>query len=248
MMRMMGSEWIKIRRSALWLLAAASPVLAALGGMIDGGPEAGGGSEQWIAALQLMAVLHGLLFLPLLTGVFAAMLCRYEHIGGGWKQLLALPVSRTQVYVVKLAFILLLLGVTQLIFLAAYLGVGAAMDFEGPIPWEIVARSLLGGWVACLPLAALQLAVSVAWASFAAPLAINVIFTLPNLLIINSASYGPYYPWAQPLLAMMPNGAYGDGYGYGAFNVSAVTLFVVILGSFALFVAGGWLYWRRKAI
>jgi len=244
MVRMIRSEWLKIRRSVLWLLAAASPLLAALGGMIDGGPDAGGGSEQWIAALQLMAVLHGLLFLPLLTGVFAAMLCRYEHIGGGWKQLLALPVSRTQVYAVKLAFVLLLLAVTQLIFLAAYLGVGLAMGFEGPIPWEIVAGSLVGGWVACLPLAALQLAVSVAWASFAAPLAINVMMTLPNLLIVNSANYGPYYPWAQPVLAMMPQ----DAYGYGAFNVSAVTLFVVILGSFALFLAGGWLYWRRKAI
>jgi len=243
MVRMIRAEWLKIRRSILWLLAALSPVLAALGGMLNGAPE-GGGSGEWIAALQLMAVLHALLFLPLLTGVFAAMLCRYEHIGGGWKQLLALPVSRTQVYAVKLAFVLLLLAVTQVVFLAAYLVVGLAMGFEGPIPWEIVAGSLLGGWVACLPLAALQLAVSVAWASFAAPLAINVIFTLPNLLIVNSANYGPYYPWAQPVLAMMPH----DAYGYGAFNVSAMTLFAVILGSFVLFLIGGWLYWTRKSI
>jgi lantibiotic transport system permease protein len=246
MLRLISSEWLKIRRSILWLLALASPLLAALGGLIDGVPEGGGGVEsaEWIAALGLMSVLHALLFLPLLTGIFAAMLCRYEHIGGGWKQLLALPVSRTQVYGVKLLFIMSLLAVTQAIFLATLLAVGLALGFEGPIPWEIIAGSVVGGWLACLPLAALQLAVSVAWASFAAPLAINVIFTLPNLLIANSETYGPFYPWAQPLLAMMPHGEFG----YGAFQLSAVTLFGVILGSFAVFLLGGWAYWMRKAI
>ena len=35
---------------------------------------------------------------------------------------------------------------------------------------------------------------------------------------------------------------------FGAFGISAVTLFVIILGSFAVFFAGGWLYFTRKAV
>lgn len=113
-----------------------------------------------------------------------------------------------------------------------------------PVPWGVVLISIFGGWLACMPLAALQMAVSAAWSSFAAPLALNVIFTLPNILVVNSAEYGPYYPWAQPLLAMIPRAA--DN--FGALNGSLATLFIVIMGSLTLFLAGGLLYFQRKAV
>lgn len=246
MIRLIHAEWFKIRRSILWVLAVISPLLAAGAGMMDGittGASDASSTERWVTALAIMSVLHALLFLPLLSGVYAAVLCRYEHIGGGWKQLLSLPVSRTQLYVVKLLYILLLLAVTQLLFLGALLALGLALDFGGPIPWEIIGGSVAGGWLACLPLAALQLAVSTAWPSFAAPLAVNVILTLPNMMVANSLDYGPYYPWAQPVLAMAPFGAYG----YGAFNISSFTLYGVVLGSFLVFLAAGWLYFTRKS-
>src|SRR5690606_20910753 len=102
----------------------------------------------------------------------------------------------------------------------------------------------LSGWIAALPLAALQLFVSVVWSSFAAPLALNVIFTIPNMLIVNSEVYGPYYPWAQPLLSMLavsPD-------KYGAFNVPLETLLYVILGGFALFFTAGLTYFQRKEV
>lgn len=241
MTRMIRSEWVKLRRTVIWLLACVSPGLAVLVGLL-GARESTVGRSAWLEALSLMAVLHAMLFLPLLTGVFAALVCRYEHVGGGWKQLLALPVSRSQIYWTKFAFVMLLLAISQLLFLAALLAIGAILGFAGPVPWEAMARSAVGGWVACLPLAALQLGVSAAWSSFAAPLALNVIFTLPNMLVANSADYGPYYPWAQPLLAMMPL----REESFGAFNVSAVTLFGVIGASFVLFMAAGWTYFAKK--
>ena len=80
----------------------------------------------------------------------------------------------------------------------------------------------------------------------AAPLAVNVILTLPNILVVNSEDYAPYYPWAQPMLAMLPKGMGPSE--FGAFGLSAVALFGVILGSFAVFFAGGWLYFTRKAV
>ncbi|MCQ6561951.1 ABC transporter permease [Paenibacillus mendelii] len=245
MVRMFRSEWLKLRKSVIWLLAVVSPLLAALVGILSilDDAEIIGGSP-WLYALSMMAALHAMLFLPLLTGVYAALVCRYEHAGGGWKQLLSLPVSRSQVYLVKFAFIMLLLAITQLLFLAALLGIGLSLGFPGPIPWKEIIVACLGGWIACLPLAALQLAVSTAWSSFAAPLAVNVIFTLPNMLVANSAEYAPYYPWVQPMLAMMPR----DEMSFGAFNVSPVTLFAVIGGSFLLFLASGWTYFSKKAV
>ncbi|PYI53749.1 ABC transporter permease [Paenibacillus flagellatus] len=242
MIAMFRSEWIKLRKTVIWLLAGVSPLIAA--GIVFLEPGEGMDSP-WLPALGIMSVLHAMLFLPLLTGVFAALLCRHEHIGGGWKQLLALPVSRLQVYVIKFVYVMLLVAFTQLLFVIVLLLIGTALGFSAPIPWSEIARSVAGGWVACLPLAALQLAVSTAWPSFAAPLAVNVIFTIPNILITNSAEYGPYYPWAQPMLAMIPR---GGEMSFGAFNVTPETLFLVILGSFVLFGVSGYVYFARKAI
>lgn len=240
-MNVLRSEWLKMRKSNIWLLVFVSPLLASLIGF---GESSGEVLAQWEYTYAMMAMLHAMLFLPLLTGVFAAFVCRYEHAGGGWKQLLALPVSRTSLYMAKFTIVLALLAVTQLLFVAGLLIVGRIKGFDTAVPWEIILRGVFGGWIAAVPLAALQLAVSVAWASFAAPLALNVIFTLPNMLVAQSEQYGPYYPWAQPMLSMLlpPEG------GFGAFNVSLETLVFVIGGSFVLFFASGLTYFIRKEI
>lgn len=241
MIRMFRSEWMKIRRSVLWVIVAVSPVLAALVGLFGVKNE---GEFPWTNALSLMSVLHALLFLPLLTGVYAALLCRYEHNGGGWKAMLAMPVSRTHVYFVKFSVVMLMLAATQLLLLTALLIVGLAHGFDAPIPWHDLLVSFGGGWLACLPLAALQLFVSIAFQSFAAPLAINVILTLPNIMVINSDKYAPYDPWAQPVLAMIPRGSQLGS----SMNLSPETLYLVVLGSFVLFFVAGWTYFTRKAV
>ncbi|MBP3039985.1 ABC transporter permease [Bacillaceae bacterium Marseille-Q3522] len=230
------SEFLKLKKSSIWLLIFVSPVLATAAMAFD---HQGG----WQYTFGMMTFVHASLFLPLLTGVFSAFVCRFEHIGGGWKQLLALPVSRRKVYLVKLFIVFALLALTQVLFLLGLLLLGQMKNFGGDIPWELFLKGLAGGWVACMPLAALQLFVSVAWSSFAAPLAVNVIFTIPSLLVANSATYGPFYPWAQPFLAMIPKE--GD---MAAFNVSPETLFIVIIGGFLVFFLSGFIYFQRKEI
>ncbi|WP_121610947.1 ABC transporter permease [Mesobacillus foraminis] len=238
--KILRSELLKLRKSSIWLLIFVSPALST----VIGYAESAEAPHEWMLTLTYMAFTHGLLFLPLLTGVFSAFVCRYEHTGGGWKQLLAMPVSRGKVYLAKLMLVIGLLLATQLLFAGGYILAGLAKGYEPSIPWKMIGTSIFGGLVACLPLAALQLFVSTAWSSFAAPLAINVIFTLPNILVVNSEKYGPYYPWAQPFLAMLPS-AESD---FGAMNVSLETLLFVIAGSFLLFFASGFPYFLRKEV
>lgn len=239
--RILSSERLKMSKSYVWLLTLISPVIALAPGYLA---VRQGDSITWELLRTVMALIHSMLFLPLLSGVFAALLCRYEHQDGGWKMLLALPVTRIQVYLCKFIMIIALLGAVQLLFLAALLSMGWLRDAPGPVPWAVLLRSVLGGWVACLPLAALQLAVSQRWSSFGAPLALNVCLTLPNILISNSATYGPYYPWVQPMLAMSP---YGEE-NFGAFNIPLESLMYVVLGSLVLFLAAGLISFRRKAV
>ncbi|WP_334074007.1 MULTISPECIES: ABC transporter permease [Paenibacillus] len=239
--RVLSSERLKMSKSRIWLVLLASPVLSILIGVLSNPPE---GTDPWTVIAGTMSILHGMLFLPIISGLLPAFLCRYEHTGGGWKQLLVLPVSRTSVYLAKFSVVAGLLAVCQVIFLAAILVAGKIQGFDAPIPWSMLIASQLGGWIACLPLVALQLGVSLTWASFAAPLAINVSLTIPNMLIVNSSTYGPFYPWAQPVLAMMPKGMES----YGAFNLPLENLMITVLGSFILFFAAGLIYFRRKEI
>lgn len=237
---LLSAEHLKMKKSGVWLLTLVSPVIAILPGLMGGRK---GEPLTWELVSSVMALMHAMLFLPVLTGIFAAMLCRYEHQDGGWKQVLSLPVTRSSVYTVKFSMIVILLGVVQLLYLTAVLAVGLIRE-AGPVPLIPLLQDVLAGWFACLPLAALQLAVSQHWSSFGAPLALNVSLTLPNILIANSAVFGPFYPWVQPLLAMSP---YGRG-AFGAFQLPMIRLMLVVLFSFILFVAAGLISFRRKPV
>jgi hypothetical protein len=240
-LRVLSAESLKMSKSHLWLVTIASPLIAMLIGLLERAPE---GIDPWPILVSSMSLIHGMLFLPIMAGLFSAFICRYEHTGGGWKQLLVLPVSRTAVYLAKFTVVMALLALCQLIFLICMLFVSWSLAFSYPIPWSMISISVIGGWIACMPLAALQLGVSLGWASFAAPLALNVSLTIPNMLILNSDKIGPFYPWAQPLLAMIPHGEMD----FGAFNLPFQSLIITILGSFVLFLAAGLMYFRRKEI
>ncbi|HLR52542.1 MAG TPA: hypothetical protein VK072_06685 [Candidatus Avamphibacillus sp.] len=84
---------------------------------------------------------------------------------------------------------------------------------------------------------------SLIWKNFAAPFAVNVIFTLPAILAVNSERFGPFYPWAQPFSMM-----YVDDGAEGVFFVPWDQLLTVVGGSFILFFFGGLIYFRRKTL
>ncbi|HET7578989.1 MAG TPA: ABC transporter permease [Bacillales bacterium] len=237
------AEFYKFRKTFTWTVLFLSPIIAGFAGFFtysrlsDGHP-----SKPWMLIYSPMATIHGMLFLPLIVGVIVALICRYEHLHGGWKQYLVQPVRRWQVYLVKFGLAAGAIAVIQLLMLFALLAAGILNGIDHPFPLEMVLKSLIGGWIATFPLIALQLWVSTAWSSFAAPMAINVICTIPSMLIANSATYGPYYPWAQPLLAMMPNAK-----SAGILFVSAETLFLVIAGSFVIFFVGGLTFFQKRA-
>jgi hypothetical protein len=237
----LSSELLKMSKSRLWLILICSPILACLIGIFASLPA---GPKAWPIMIASMVMLHGIFILPIITGVLSAFICRYEHTGGGWKQLLTLPVSRTAVYFAKLSIVAGLLAFCQLLMLGAFLISGGFHGLLEHIPWGMIATSLIGGWVASLPLATLQLGVSLSWTSFAAPLAINVSFTIPNMLVVNSSTIAPFYPWAQPLLAMMPLGSRD----FGAFNLPLESLMITVLGSFLLFMIIGLIHFQRKEI
>lgn len=237
-LRVLSAERLKLAKSPVWLLVLVSPVIALLVGVMA---EPSG---SWTSLISAQATLHAMLFLPIFAGVFASCICRFEHAAGGWKQVLVLPVSRTSFYAAKLTVIMVLLLMMQVLLLGSFLIAGGFHEMLGDIPWGVLLKSVFAGWIASLPLAALQLFVSMMWSSFGAPLGINFMLTVPNMLISNSEKYAPFYPWAQPFLVMMPT----KEMNFGAFLVPYSTLVPVIFGCALLFVLAGMLYFKQKEI
>jgi len=241
--KVLSAERLKLSKSFIWLLVPISPLISLLIGMLVNLDYA---EDELNSAVMIssMASFHAMLFLPIMTGILSAFVCRFEHSGGGWKAQLSLPITRPALYIAKFTIVAGLLAITQLLFAGAVIAASIYQQIDGGIPWSLILQSSITGWIACLPLAALQLWVSTSWSSFAAPLTINVMLTLPNILILNSAKYGPFYPWAQPAMAMLIL----DEQSFGAMTLPLENILITISGSFLLFFLGGLLHFSRKEI
>lgn len=239
---MLCCEWKKVRRSSIWLPTLSMPMLVILIGVVisrNFGPV----SHEWSWLLIYSEIVHiyAILLLPMTAGILASLCCRCEHLSGGWKQLLASPVSRTTVYASKFFYTLLFLALAQgLVFVAVLVDGFVFLHIKAPAPWHLLAKGFIGGWIATIPLAALQLWVSAWWKSFGAPFALNIIFTIPALAISNSSTYAPAYPWAQPMLAMLPT-------QNGIPNITPETALTVTLAGIT-FIIGGWLHFIKRDI
>lgn|SRR5699024_321505 len=241
MLSILKSECYKLLKSKIILLVLVIPFIILPIGMIDSLDLED--LNQWYSKLITINLSYGLLVLPLITGVFAGIICRYEHQAGGWKQLLTLPVTRGRIYCAKYIVLVLLLLVMQILYPGSVYLIGIIEGITDPFPMDIVWKITFGGWIATFPLIALQLWMSTVFKSFAAPFAVNVIFTLPTLLIINSEKFGPYYPWAQPFLMMNIGGNIEE-----LLFIPLEQLLIVVGGSFIVFFISGYIYFQRKTI
>jgi hypothetical protein len=206
--KLFKAEWLKLKRTRSWIIIFLGPLLGVVFALINffnnmdifmTDPDDNG----WVEAWTQLQIFYGSLILPILTGVYSALICRFEQIGGGWKQLISLPIPRTPIYLSKLVLAYLLLAITQLVTLALFLILGWITGVPSDIPWSTLFGFISKGWIATLPLATLQMAISVHWRSFGIPLAVNIVFSIP-VLLVSYSKFGQYYPWALPNMAMSP--------------------------------------------
>lgn len=231
------NEWIKTRRSKLgWfiVLFSAMPVLYALliYTQVMVRTYNYQGTDAWMLPWGLVVMFYGSVFFPILSGILATTLCRFEHTGGGWKQMFALPISRSTIYLSKLLWLFLLLAIVQITTLGLFMGLGSLLGLQGSPPWSILLTSTFWGWISILPLAALQLWIAFRWKSFVKPMVLHVLIVLPGFLIISSdlrSSLGHWFPWTLPVVGMME----------GSF-------FLAILIYLAVFLGGGLFDFNRR--
>ena len=243
MIRLLQAEWFKLKRLRIMALLVVGPLLSLFIGIANPMTKTFEGGNPWYILMLFINLPYALLFLPLVTGVLAGLVCRYEHQAGGWKQLAALPIKRYQIYLAKFLVIATLVLVIQFIYGAVVYGAGTFNQFTEPFPVAVISKFIIGGWLATFPMIALQLWAAMMWQSFALVFALNVVFTLPSILAINSERFGPLYPWALPFFMM-----YMQDDVSGLFFVPLSQFLLVTVGSFVIFLALGTWSFTRKAI
>ncbi|OOM75912.1 ABC-2 family transporter protein [Clostridium puniceum] len=154
--------------------------------------------------------LHAIFFFPLLAGIFASLICSYEHKNRGWKQILTLPYSRLTIYFSKFIVIMIILLIVQLSFLLGYIITGYSrykIQLAGVISWKTVVFGVVAGYFAIFPLASLQLWLSTKFESFSRALILNISMVIPNIVITGFHSYiGAWIPYSSAYYAMFPQG------------------------------------------
>lgn len=234
--KVLRAELMKVRWPLTLLVLVVGPALALL---TNGRSTTGGAFQQYYMGV---VVVYGWIFYPILSGVLTALICRTEHLSGGWKQLLALPVRRRDVYIAKYGIVAALLGFSQLIVLAELWVMSRYFGFSD-VPWATAMLGLLAGWVAVLPLAALQMWASTRWRTFGGPLALNVVLTFPAIFAVQSERFSPWYPWGLPVVGMM--GPFSDNASQGWLAFAPATFLVVIGGGFVVWLVCGLTHFVR---
>lgn len=233
MLRTFKMELLKIKRSKLLFIASFFPLLSIAqgAGMVKSIAASGEAGDFWVSLFSGGTLLYGMFILPMVITIIIAMITRIEHSNNGWKQLLALPVKRENVYLSKLLLVLILLLFSIAILIVGIIASGMALGAPGHIPYEIVVLRPLLALIASLPIIGLQFYLSMRFKHIGIPLGIGIGAILPIILIANSAKYWIFYPWTYPLLTIMPNSIISiapEKYGI-MYGISVISFIMIIL-------------------
>lgn len=242
MLTLLSVELLKIRRSLALLMMFAIPlmVVALLTAITVRRHDLGAiGPRQWMDYWGTTTALWCYFMLPLYIALVTGLLNGQEHKNQTWRLMLTLPVSQLQLFVVK-AFLawLFVVGATVVLMLGALLSAwtivqaGAGSDGAFSVPLlPVVAKVAL----ACLPVLAIQHALSWRVQNLVLPLAVGVIATM-GITQIGSSKEWVWYPWAYSLMAV--NSGKVD-------NQQQALMLAALVGA-ALFALGACLLGRRE--
>lgn len=192
-------EWLKLRRSRIGFILAALPALSLLIACANFYANRSVLENGWYSLWTQASLFYGTFFLPVLIAICCAFVCRLEHQNRNWNMVLAAPVSAASVFGAKLAVVGLLILFAQTFFMLLY-GLAGLMFSLGSFPSATIGWALRG-WYAALPIAALQLLLSLRIRSFAAPVGLGLCAVLAGLGFY-VAKLGLFFPFSLLAIGM----------------------------------------------
>ena len=232
------AEWIKLKKSPLWLVFLLLPILPAFMGTFNYLQNIEILDSEWYSLWTQHTLFMCYFFLPAMIAAYASYLFHLEHQQHNWNALLSAPMPRINFFVANLLVCFVLVVIRQVLTAILFVISGFLVGLSIPLPLELiwwVLFGIVGGFV----IAAIQLCISMVIHSFAIPVGIAFMGGIVGILVI-SAGYGLIFPYTLMSVGMGSNGSDGITIAsVGSFLIASV-LYIVI----SIVFAGGWLKLR----
>ncbi len=205
--RVMHAEMLKLKRTLAFRMVFVAPLLVATLQffILLEKRQFSADFKLWDTVFRVSLNVWAVFLMPLLITLETALLSGLEHGEKQWKHILALPVTRHSVYLVKLvtAHALILLSTLFLLALSLLVGlIAMRLRKELATPgwpdfgWVLKHAGMV--WLASWLILAIHIWVSIRWASFTVTLGAGVAGTF-FALFAAGAKAGKYYPWLLPV-------------------------------------------------
>lgn len=203
-LRSLSADLLKIRRKGVWFLV----LLGSLGLVVLQALNFGLRYDYLVGKLYkedawggLAGEIFDLVPIALVLGatLIASQIANVEHLNNSWKQLLALPITRTAVFTSKYLVGVIALTVACMLLFAGTIGLGLILGFSsGDIPYLKLLKLSFLPFLGALPMLALQLYLSLTFKNQALPIMIGITAAIATMF---AANYPEILPLAWPFLA-----------------------------------------------
>ncbi|MFD2922860.1 ABC transporter permease [Halobacillus naozhouensis] len=177
MLPILQADLLKVKLKWFWLLVFLGPfgVIALqvvnysvrYDWIMQQHPDEWGSLIQFVNMFVCPALLLGMTIL-------ASQIASIEHSQTSWKQLLALPVKRRDVFVSKFLVTAMMIGISSILLFIGTIALGVGLGFGWDFPILAILENSFYPFFAGLPVLALQLWMSIVAKNQAGPLAIGI--------------------------------------------------------------------------
>lgn len=241
MKKILWADHLKLKRSSLLIIVLLVPLLILAYELVNLTYRAEFVEKQidlfradsmWMYLLYDNSLLFGLGF-PLAATLAASMIANIEHQANGWKQILSFPISREKIYLSKFFWLTISLCFSITIFLVGMVFLGQVLEFEGSVPWGLLAGDCYGMLITVLPIMAFQFWLSMTIKNQAFPILIGSISTIGGLFLA-AGQTTRWFPLAYPIQSSTIILQY-EGIGYNP-DFSAYLVINLVLGIILMFI------------
>jgi hypothetical protein len=202
--KLLTSDQLKMKRTSLWLVTILVPFVTVLLKLAESlirydyyVKEVNKTGDWWTTHLN---ILIGIMVFAVPVGITitCSVIANTEHQSKGWKHTLALPLSRTGVYVSKFTWAVICSLISALLLTVGLALFGLCLGAKDPIPWIILFKNSFVPYISSLPIIAFQLWLSMVIRNQAFSITIGTVSAMVGLFL-NFGDFTRWLPWAYPL-------------------------------------------------
>ncbi|MFD1268817.1 ABC transporter permease [Paenibacillus motobuensis] len=219
MLRSLSADFLKIRGKGIWLLIILAPLGVVAIEALNFGLRFDYLGKIYADDLWGGLVGETTMFVPisLYLGctLVSSLIANVEHQLNSWKQLLALPISRTAVFSGKFTLSVLLLFVSCIVLSIGTIILGMSLGFGTHIPWKDLLTMGFFPFLATMPILSLQLWLSLTFQNQTLPVSLGVLISLLSPFLMQLSEW---FPLNWPIMALRSEHQFwfiGFGIGVG---------------------------------